>query len=184
LRVNYQHKKAAIIHDMQRTLHVLNLIFTNLVIILVMTLVLGRSDALPADGVERIRVFTRWKEFDFVQWMLDALALKNAQSALDAPRYLNITEQRETVYQYLDLVGKIDRLNYEIAVVYADPQEKNPEKATTEKRRQLQEYRALENRLGPLAESVVQAQLSYILEPVGGSRSRPCCITSPRCPTR
>ena len=152
---------------MRRILHTFQLAFTNAVFLLSLVLLLVRSDALPADNLEKIRAFTRWKEFDYVEWMLDALLLKNAQAGLDAPGYLSITDQREVVYRYLDLIRQIDRLNYEVAVVYADPDQNDPENATLETRQELRAARAEEARLGPLAELVVQAQTGFLLEGLG-----------------
>ena len=152
---------------MRRFLHTFQLAFTNAVFLLSLVILLVRSDALPADNLEKIRAFTRWKEFDYVEWMLDALMLKNAQVGLDAPGYLSITDQREVVFRYLDLINEIDRLTYEIAVVYADPNQENPEAATIEKRQELRAVRAEEARLGPLAELVIQAQTGTLLEGFG-----------------
>jgi hypothetical protein len=99
--------------------------------------------------------------------MLDALEMKNAQAALDAPRYLSVAQQREVVYQYLDLVGKIDNLSYQISLAYADPKVKEPQTATAGLNRQLVDDRALEQRLGPLAESVLQSQISFTIRQLG-----------------
>ncbi len=142
-----------IILTMQRIIKVSGLILSNCLAFVVLLVLLGRSDALPADNLERIRRYTRAEEFNYVQWMLDALALKNAQAALDPARYLSIAEQREVIFQHLSLVAQIDRLNYEVSVVYSDPNEQNPAAATAEKRDQLKKDRALEARLGALAES-------------------------------
>ncbi len=156
-----------IIEPMRRILHTFQLAITNAAFLALLLVTLSRSDALPADSLEKIRTFTRWKEFDYVEWTLDALALKNAQAGLGAPRYLGIGEQRDAVYRYLELLGQIDRLNYFITVVYADPNVKDPAAATIEQRQALRNARAEEARLGPLAESIFEAQLSYILEGLG-----------------
>ncbi len=152
---------------MERILKVTGLVLSNCLALLVVLILFARSDALPADDLERVRRFTRAEEFNYVQWMLDALTLKNAQAALDPARYMSIEEQRETIFRHLDLVAKIDRLNYDIGVVYADPNVKDPQAATAEKRAELQTARAEEARLGALAESILQAQLSYVLDQMG-----------------
>ena len=149
---------------MQRILKTIGLALSNALALVILLILVSRSDALPADSLERIRRFTRSVEFNYVQWMLDALELKNAQAALDPSRYLNIAEQREVIFHYLDLVANIDRLNYQISLIYADPNEKNPETASADLRAQLTQARDDEAKLGPLAESIIQAQLSYVLD--------------------
>ena len=152
---------------MQRILKTIGLALSNALALVILLILVSRSDALPADSLERIRRFTRSVEFNYVQWMLDALELKNAQAALDPSRYLNIAEQREVIFHYLDLVANIDRLNYQISLIYADPNEKNPETASADLRAQLTQARDDEAKLGPLAESIIQAQLSYVLDKMG-----------------
>nr|HMN62206.1 hypothetical protein [Anaerolinea sp.] len=152
---------------MQRILKTIGLALSNALALVILLILVSRSDALPADSLERIRRFTRSVEFNYVQWMLDALELKNAQAALDPSRYLNIAEQREVIFHYLDLVANIDRLNYQISLIYADPNEKNPETASADLRAQLTQARDDEAKLGPLAESIIQAQLCYVLDKMG-----------------
>jgi len=152
---------------MQRMLKTVGLALSTALALVILLILVSRSDALPADNLERIRRFTRSEEFNYVQWMLDALELKNAQAALDPFRYLDIAEQREVIYRYLDLVANIDRLNYQVSLIYSDPNQKDPATASANLRAQLQQAREDEARLGPLAESVLQAQLSYVLDGMG-----------------
>ncbi len=141
--------------------------FTNAVLVALFALLLGRSDVLLSERVDRIRAFTRWNEFDYVEWMLDALALKNTQAALNAPRYLSVAQQRQAVYRYLDLVRTIDMLNYQVTVIYADPNIEDAETASQELRADLAAALAEEELLAPVAESVIQSQVSYVLEDLG-----------------
>lgn len=152
---------------MRRTLHLLDTILSNVIMLCIVAALFVRSDWLLVDKLDRIRVYTRWQEFNFVAWTLDALGMKQAQAALGAPRYMDIDQQRETVYRYLALIQRMDRLNYEVTVIYADPNVDNPEQASADKRAELAEARALEKRLAPLAEEVLQAQLSEVLRGMG-----------------
>lgn len=152
---------------MRRTLHLLDTILSNVIMLCIVAALFARSDWLLVDKLDRIRVYTRWQEFNFVAWTLDALGLKQAQAALGAPRYMDVDQQRETVYRYLALIQRMDRLNYEVTVIYADPNVDNPEQASADKRAELAEARALEKRLAPLAEEVLQAQLSEVLRDMG-----------------
>lgn len=149
---------------MPRIWNTARLVLTNALLIVVLAALLGRSQVLLSDKVDRIRAFTRWVEFDYVDWMLDALLLKNTQAALNAPQYLSIAEQRRVMYRYLDLVRKIDQLNYDITVLYADPEVVDPEAASQAQRAALREAREEEALLAPLAEAVLQAQISVVLK--------------------
>jgi hypothetical protein len=149
---------------MLRIWHTTRLVLINGLLMLVLAMLLGRSQVLLSDKVDRIRAFTRWIEFDYVDWMLDALLMKNAQAALNAPQYLSIAEQRRVMYRYLDLVRKIDQLNYEVTVIYADPDVADPEQASQAQRAELRDARAQEALLAPLAEAVLQAQTSVVLK--------------------
>jgi len=70
------------------SLNRVRLIVRNLLILVLLMLVQVRSEYNTADPVERVRRYTRWQEFDYVSWTLDALRLKQQQAALNLPRYL------------------------------------------------------------------------------------------------
>lgn len=143
------------------------LIFRNLLIGLLIVLTQVRSEYNSADPLERVRRYTRWQEFDYVAWTIDALWLKQAHSALGLPRYLAADQQRQIVLDYLDLVQRYNDARAQINTIYADPQVADPEQAAAgwlaEQRRLDGEIR----RLAPLAEAVLQAQLTTIIAEMG-----------------
>jgi hypothetical protein len=149
---------------MRRFVHLVQIAAGCLLALLLVYISLERSTLPPADKTELVRAYTRSQEFDYVEWMLNALFLKNTQSALAAPRYLSQEEQKKLVYEYLDLVAQTDRLSYEIARVYADPNVKDPAAQTAAQRSRLDILNAHENDLGALAEEVVQAQVAAVLK--------------------
>lgn len=152
---------------MARILFLIRHTFTSATLLLMMALLLGRSDVLLSNQLDRIRAYTRWNEFDYVEWMMDALALKNTHAALDAPRYLDVAQQRQAVFRYLDLIRRIDLLNYQISVIYTDPNIADAETASQALRADLAEALADESLLAPIAEGVIQSQVSYVLEDLG-----------------
>ncbi len=141
--------------------------FLNTLALAVLAVIISRAEYQPLTFLEQVRAYTRWQEFNYEDWMLDALLLKGQMAGLSAPRYLSILEQRQVVFDYLDLVGKIQRLSGEIALIYADPQVKDPQSASADLNRQLLEARAEEARLAPLAEAVIQSQVSAVLTEMG-----------------
>jgi hypothetical protein len=143
------------------------IIFSNLVVFLLALLVLARSTNLPADKYERVRAYTRMIEFDYVNWTLDALVVKNVQEAVRAPSYMTIEEQHKLVYDYMDVLSRLNQANDKISQIYADPKVTNKQAASASLSQQAATLREMENRMRPLAESVIQYQVSTVIADLG-----------------
>jgi hypothetical protein len=130
---------------------------------LVLMPLLALSAVSPGNALEGIRIHTRIIEFDFIDWTLDALALKSTQGAVSAPRYMGVEQQRKVVFEYLRLVRWVNLTAAEIERVYADPNVTEPERAAADLNEQLRIIRGMEESLKPLAESVLQYQVSTVL---------------------
>lgn len=139
----------------------------NLFVIFISLLLLCRSAAEPGDRIDLLRAHTRMIEFDYVQWTLDALFLKNMQESVNVPHYLSSDEQRSLVLEYIDVVRFINQTNAEINQIYANPDIGNPVQATARQREQLRILRDIENSLKPIAESILQQQISSIIAEMG-----------------
>ncbi len=131
---------------------------------LIVLLTCEQSTLEPPDKVARVRVFTRGVEFNYLEWMLDAAGLKNANAALASQRYLTQPQQKKLVYDYLDLLAETDRLSSQIARVYADPNVKDAATQTAAQREKRDQLRARQAQIGPLAESIIQAQVAAVLK--------------------
>ena len=123
-----------------------------------------QSTLEPPDKVARVRVYTRGVEFNYLEWMLDAAGLKNANAALASQRYLTQPQQKKLVYDYLDLLAETDRLSSQIARVYADPNVKDAPAQTAAQREKRDQLRARQAQMGPLAEAIIQAQVAAVLK--------------------
>jgi hypothetical protein len=132
-----------------------------------LTQLLGPASLPPADETERIRAFTRALEFDYVEWTLDALQVKLDQFSLSLPRYLGREDQSEAVLEYLELVRQIQQAEAELGDIYADPNIEEPDSAAAEVREHLEEFYGEREQLGPLAESVLQSQVSQTAAELG-----------------
>jgi hypothetical protein len=159
---------------------------------LITLLVLGSallafSNFPPGDQLERIRAFSRPREFDFVSWTLNAFGTKINQAALNAVDYLSPEQQRQVVLDYMDLVARIQQVDRRLNDIYADPEIKNPEIASQLARDQLSDLQAERDRLGPLAESILQSQISELVADlnltVGGQALPPVLYHSTPLPT-
>ena len=139
----------------------------NLLAFLLVLLLLSQSVLLPADEYEQIRAYTRYEEFDYLSWMLDSLAAKMIRASLDAPRYMTLDEQRKLVLDYLDLERWIQQTTIKINQIYANPYQEAPAIAAADSLRELAILRGMEKSMKPLAESVLQYQVSSMIGKIG-----------------
>ena len=135
--------------------------------LLVMALILGASVVPPGDSLERVRAFTRSIEFDYISWTLNAFGIKLGQSALGTAGYMSEGERTRTVLDALDLINQINQVDAKITDLYADPNITDPQTASADLRRQLSELRGRRALLEPLAESILQDQVSEIAAGMG-----------------
>ncbi len=142
--------------------------FTQLAPVMVLGLfVLVSSTNPPGDTLQRARAYTRAYEFDFVGWELDALKTKLNQLALGSSRYLSSESQRQLALDYLELVAGIQRAEYDLNIIYADPGVSDPQAASKELRHQLDEMYARRQQLAPVVEEILQNQLSNVAGDLG-----------------
>ncbi|UCF28934.1 MAG: hypothetical protein JSW42_04445 [Chloroflexota bacterium] len=138
-----------------------------ILIVVVFSFLLAFSNYPPGDELQRIRSFSRDREFDFVGWILDAFGTKFSQAALAATGTTSPEEQRQLVLDYIELIDRINQLERHLNDIYADPEVVNPESASNQVRQQLADLEAERDRLGPIAESILQAQISEVVADLG-----------------
>jgi hypothetical protein len=138
-----------------------------LLFLMLASLLMGGSSLPPGDKAERVRAFTRDIEFDYIAWTLDALQIKLGQVALGTADDLTQPAQRQQVLDYRDLVIEIQNNEAQLAEFYASPNIPDPQAATIPLRKKLDDLRDRRARLGPLAESVLQEQLSRVVAEIG-----------------
>jgi len=137
----------------------------NLGFSLALCLVLITASTLPmTEQGARVRSYTRMVEFDYVSWTLDALMVKLGQASLGVPRLLSEKEQHDLVLNHISLLRKIDQVEFEIEKIYADPKVSDKAEALAPWQAQLNQYRDQNKRLGPMAEEIIQSQLSAVLQ--------------------
>jgi len=131
-----------------------------MLVLLIAILLLGGSSLPPGDEIERIRAFTRAIEFDYVTWTLNALGIKLGQLALGTSNYLSLNSQSQLVIDYLNLVSEMNTIEGKIQQIYADPHTSDPENASASLRKNLQSLKEKNSQMQPLAESILQSQIS------------------------
>lgn len=139
----------------------------NLLLVFLCLQLLGSGSQRPDDPIEHIRQYTRFHEFEYVSWTLNALATKFSQFSLNLAAYLDLETQRKVVYDYLDLVQTIQVAEAELNTVYAAPNIQDKETAALPLRQRLDGYYQQRSQLGPLAESILQDMLGAVLAEEG-----------------
>jgi hypothetical protein len=136
--------------------------------VLFFTILLTTSSSItsitPADAARR---YTRPVEFDFVNWTLDALGVKLGQAALDTPFYFDGPARHQIVVDYLHLMDAILQDENKLNLVYTDPSVKDPAAASASLRAELAGLYTRQSQLDPLAESILQEQVSATLADLG-----------------
>ena len=131
-------------------------------------LFLGSSTLLaPSNPTDRARTFTRPVEFDFFDWTLNAFGVKFAQGALGTPNFFEDDARHRIVADTLELTRKIIQDEYQLSIIYTDPQVKDPESASAELRAELSQLKARQAKLAPISEAVLQEQVSVVVNELG-----------------
>lgn len=134
-------------------------------IFLLILIVLGSSKPMPPQTIgQKAQVFTQGIGFDYVGWTVAALRLKLLDFALDAGAYMTSQGRQRLVLSYLDLVRQIERLEWEVRTIYADPNTPDPQAEVAIRRQRLEQLYAQRDRIAPLAESILQAQVDAITD--------------------
>lgn len=142
------------------------LIYLLIIIALSVTL-LGSSVVLPSDQTEKVRLYTRNIEFDYVAWTLNALSTKYKQLALGSLAYIPDEQRRQLFLDYIDLIDQIQQSESELYSRFADPEVTNPQAATAEVRARLQDLYNQRSQQAPIAEAILQDQISQAAAGMG-----------------
>ncbi|MBN1230882.1 MAG: hypothetical protein JXA19_03335 [Anaerolineales bacterium] len=128
---------------------------------------LGPATVPPGDKRESVSQFTRQIEFDYVTWTIRAAWLKLEQAGLGLPSYIEVEDQHQVVLQYLSLIQEIQSQKNQLEVIYADPAISDPESVARATAVNLMHLLEVNEWLGPLAESILQEQVSQIAKEQG-----------------
>ena len=143
-------------------------VLLRLILVLILgCLLLTSSLLVPTNETERVRAFTRNIEFDYVGWTLNALKVKFLEFSLGESNYISAQARHDLVVEYLDLVRSIQETEGQIKLFYADPDISDPAAASLPLQRQMDKLKARREQIAPLAESILQSQISYAVDTLG-----------------
>lgn len=136
-------------------------------ILFVLALVLGYGVPSGTDEVEKIRAYTRQIEFNYLTWTGNAVLLKLRSASVGAPHAFDHATQNQIVREYTQLTQQIFEKEYELEKIYADASIADKDLASAPLRAELVEMYARQAELSPLAEAIIQGQVSEILAEAG-----------------
>lgn len=135
--------------------------------LIVLALLTGFSNPSLTDKIEKIRAYTRQIEFNYVSWMADAWIVKLRAASVGAPYSLDFAEQKKVVMEYLRTTQDILDREYLLTRLYADADITDKEAESQKLRDELSALYARQTQLAPLAEAVLQDQVSQVLAEQG-----------------
>lgn len=142
-------------------------IIGKLIILIGITQILGPSVVPLGDEDANIRAFTRSIEFDYAAWTLNAVKVKFDQFSIGATDYFDVDTQREIIKDYLELIRIIQESEYILNNIYTDPNIIDAKTSAEALSTELDQFTNSRNKLGPIAESVIQNLLGSAIIDLG-----------------
>jgi hypothetical protein len=138
-------------------------------LILALIIVLLLVPEWPAFQDERFRIGTilGQRYFDFLTWGVKAVAAKSEAQLTSGDRYLDDGERRDFVLDYLKQLDSARRLEAQINRIFADPAFDDAVNAASDLQKEVDDLRADLSIKQPVAESILQSQVSSILNEAG-----------------
>jgi hypothetical protein len=152
-----------ILFMIQRILRGLELTLT----LAILALLTGYSNPSLTDKIEKVRAYTRQIEFNYVSWMTDAALLKMRTASIDEPYTVDRAAQKQIVTEYMQTTQTILEKENSLEQIYSDATIADKELASQTVRKELGKLYPRQAELSPLAESVLQEQVSEVLADAG-----------------
>ncbi|GAB4273142.1 MAG: hypothetical protein Kow0080_20410 [Candidatus Promineifilaceae bacterium] len=115
----------------------------------------------------QIRTIVGLNQFNFFNWQAEAIIDKAKAVLANGQSYLPEENRKQIVLDYLEMIGQARQLTSEIEKIYADPATTDPETAAAPLQQQLNSLRKQMTFQQPLAEAIIQDQVSVILKEEG-----------------
>ncbi len=131
--------------------------------LIILALLINYSNPSLSHPIEKVRAYTRQIEFNYLTWMANAAMLKLRSASIGVPYTLNNSAQKQAVDEYLRVMQTILEKEYLLELIYADAEILDKESASKSTRAELATQQNRQTQLAPLAEAVLQDQVSQIL---------------------
>lgn len=130
-------------------------------------LLLAGSTLQSVDVNDHIQRFTRSHEFNFLSWTLDAFTVKVGQWGLGLSSYLDDTDQEVIVLDYIQLVDEVRSEERYLEEILGDPDIDEVAPLVDAQTDVLSTLRSQEANLQPVAESILQEQIAFMVSELG-----------------
>ncbi len=135
--------------------------------LIILASIMGYSNPSITHPIEKVRAYTRQIEFNYVSWMFEAAIIKLRAASLGVPYTIGHSTQKQIVNEYLHTTQLILEKEYRLTQIYADAAVIDKELASELLRGELAKLYIRQNELAPLAEAILQEQVSEILIELG-----------------
>jgi hypothetical protein len=139
----------------------------SLLVALMLILPVSGATVNPSREEEGIRAYSRFYEFDYVTWTLEALSRKLFQASLGVDSYLSAGEGRNLVLEYLSLRSEIEAFQNQLSRLISNPAGEAANKEEDWVRAELSSASSRREALAPVVESLLQLQLDTALSRLG-----------------
>ena len=142
-----------------RILQVIDFLALSLAIILAA----GGDTPRFSENADRVRVHTRQIEFDYPNWVWNAVWTKLQQGAIGAPYIFERGTNKALLIDYLRVTNQLMQAEAAIEQIYANPDITDKESTSEVVRAQRDELIEKQQSLAPFAEAVLQGQVTEAL---------------------
>lgn len=132
-------------------------------VFVISSIILVRSTIPCGDEIEQIRVLTREKEFNFVDWTINAWGIKSMQVSLGFEKFIESENENELVIEYLEQVVLVQRMNNNLELIYSDPLIEDPDKTSKGLLESIETEQTRLDDLSILVETILQDQVAETL---------------------
>ena len=150
-------------------------------VLFILALITGYSNPSITQETEKVRVYTRQIEFNYLSWMSNATLIKLRSASIGAPYMFDHTARKQIVAEYLRLTQQISEKEYQLEQIYADAKIADKKLASEALRAGLAKNYARQAELAPFAEAILQEQVSQVLADSGltdnGSACAQCLVS-------
>jgi hypothetical protein len=138
-------------------------------LLLLAVLVLLLTGEGPPPGLidTQVKYRVSVERFDFVSWEVDTLWGKSLHGLIAPQRHMDEKARHDFVIDYTDLVSEIQGIEWQITLVYTNPDISDPDAESTELRARLAELRAEQQIRQPIAEAILEEQIASALVDAG-----------------
>lgn len=136
-------------------------------LLVILAVATGYSNPSLTNPIEKVRAYTRSLEFDYVEWMANAALLKTRAASVNLPYTIDRETQKQIVGEYILITQSVLDKEYKLSQLYADPSIADKEVATKSIREELADLYARQTELAPLAEAILQDQVTQVVAEIG-----------------